>query len=123
MGEKNYIFMVLIAVSSLLKGQAIKQNLLLANALTFHHNIYTYGYEQSKANLVFKCYAYNYQLKLQDSVLYDLGKHTTADYLEISVDTLHDVLELLLSIGKPKKPGEFIKSKRHFSKNGLCRKL
>jgi hypothetical protein len=51
MGKKHYIFMVLIAVSSLVKGQAIKQNLLLANALTFHHTIYTYGYEQTKANL------------------------------------------------------------------------
>ncbi len=102
MGKKKYIFIVLIAVSSLLKGQAIKQNLLLANALPFHHNIYTYGYEQTKANLVFKCYAYNYQLKLQDSVLYDLGKHTTADYLQISVDTLHDVLNFYFQLANQK---------------------
>ena len=102
MGKKQYVIIVFIAISSLLKGQAIKQNLLLANALTFHHNIYTYGYEQSKANLLFKCYAYNYQLKLQDSVLYDLGKHTTADYLEISVDTLHDVLNFYFQLANQK---------------------
>jgi hypothetical protein len=102
MGKKQYVIIVFIAISYLLKGQAIKQNLLLANALTFHHNIYTYGYEQTKANLVFKCYAYNYQLKLQDSVLYNLGKHTTADYLEISVDTLHNVLNFYFQLANQK---------------------
>ena len=102
MGKKHYIISVLIALSSLLKGQAVKQNLLLANALSFHHTIYAYGYEQSKANLLFKCYSYNYQLKLQDSVLFDLGKHTTADYLEISIDTLHDVLNFYFQLANQK---------------------
>jgi hypothetical protein len=102
MGKKHYVIIVFIAISSLLKGQSVKRNLLVPNALTFHHTIYTYGYEQNKANLVFKCYAYNYELKLQDSVLYDLGKHTTADYLEISVDTLHDVLNFYFQLANQK---------------------
>ena len=102
MGKKHYIISVFIAITTLLRGQAIKQNLLLANALPFHHTIYAYGYEQSKANLLFKCYSYNYQLKLQDSILFDLGKHTTADYLEISIDTLHDVLNFYFQLANQK---------------------
>lgn len=102
MGKNKYIIIVLLAVCSLLKGQSIKQNLLLTNALAFHHNIYTYGYEQSKSNLLFKCYSYDSQLRQQDSIAFDLGKHTTADYLEISVDTLHDVLNFYFQLANQK---------------------
>jgi hypothetical protein len=102
MSKKHYIIIVFITLTSFLKGQAVKQNLLLANALPFHGNLYIYGYEQSKVNLLFKCYAYNYQLKVQDSILYDLGKHTTSDYLDISVDTLHDVLNFYFQLANQK---------------------
>lgn len=102
MGKNKYIIVALLVVSSLLKGQSIKQSLMLANALPFHHNIYAYGYEQTKMSLIFKCYSYDYKLKMQDSALYDLGKHTPADYLEISVDTLHDVLNFYFQLANQK---------------------
>jgi len=74
MSLKHYIIIAFITLSVCLKAQTFKQSLIQANALTFHQKIYAYGYEQSKSNLLFKCYAYNYQLKLQDSILFDLGK-------------------------------------------------
>jgi hypothetical protein len=83
-------------------AQNVKQNLLLANALPYHQKLYVYGYEQSKTNLLFKCYSYNYQLHLKDSTVYNLGKHTAADYLDISVDTLHDVLNFYFQLANQK---------------------
>lgn len=85
-----------------MSSQSVKQNLLLANSLSFHQTIYTYGYDQSKANLLFKCYSYNYQLQLKDSTSFELGKHTPADFLEISVDTLHDVLNFYFQLANQK---------------------
>ncbi|MES2764094.1 MAG: hypothetical protein V4677_17895 [Bacteroidota bacterium] len=83
-------------------GQSVKKNLLLANALPYHQKLYVYGYEQSKSDLLFKCYSYDYQLKLKDSTFYNLGKHTLADYLDISIDTLHDVLNFYFQLANQK---------------------
>lgn len=102
MSLKHYIIIALVAVSVFLKAQTVKQSLLQANALTFHQKIYVYGYEQLKSNLFFKCYQYNYQLTLKDSVLFDLGKHTSSDYLEISADTLHDVINFYFQLANQK---------------------
>lgn len=85
-----------------MRCQIIKQNLLLANSLSYHQTIYTYGYEQSKSNLLFKCYSYNYQLQLKDSALFSLGKHTPSDFLEISADTLHNVLNFYFQLADQK---------------------
>lgn len=102
MKVKFYIIISLIFSSVTLRCQIIKQNLLLANSLQFHQTIYTYGYEQTKSNLLFKCYSYNYKLQLQDSVSFILGKHTPADFLEISADTLHDVLNFYFQLADKK---------------------
>ena len=118
MGKNKYIIIVLLTVCSLLKGQSIKRNLLLANVIAFHQNIYTYGYEQNKANLVFKCYAYNYQLKQQDSITFELGKHTTADYLDISVDTLHDVLNFYFQLANQKNVVSLLRANDSLQKIG-----
>lgn len=97
-----YILLCCFASVINLRGQTIKRNLLFANAIPFHHNIYTYGYEQSKSSLIFKCYSYSYKLQLQDSISFILGKHTPTDYLEISADTLHDVLNFYFQLANQK---------------------
>ena len=97
-----YITLCFFASIINLKGQINKGNLLLANALPFHKMIYIYGYEQSKNNLLFKCYSYNYKLQIKDSISFALGKHTPADYLEISADTLHDVLNFYFQLANQK---------------------
>lgn len=85
-----------------MRSQTIKQSLLHANALFFHQTIYIYGYQQTNSNLLFKCYSYNYQLQVSDSILYDLGKHTPVDYTEINVDTLHEVLNFYFQLADQK---------------------
>jgi hypothetical protein len=105
MGKQLQIIPILILVvlcNNYSLSQSVKQNLLLANALSYNQKIYIYGYQQAKSELVFRCYSYNHQLQLKDSVSYNLGKHTTADYLGISVDTLHDVLNFYFQLANQK---------------------
>lgn len=102
MKSKIYIVFSFIIAFASIKGQVIKQNLLLANSALFHQSIYTYGFEQSKNNLQFKCYSYNYRLQPKDSVTFSLGKHTPSDFLEISMDTLHDVLNFYFQLANQK---------------------
>ena len=102
MVKKKYIIILLLSFSCLLKSQTVKRNLQLANSLSFQNTIYIYGYEQSNSNLLFKCYSYNYQLQIKDSTSFALGKHTPADFLEISVDTLHTVLNFYFQLSDQK---------------------
>ncbi len=102
MGKIGQIFIVLIGFSSLINGQTIKRNLLSANILNFHNSLYVFGYEQSQANLKFKCFSYSSKLQTKDSIEYNLGKHTPSDYLEISADTMHDVLNFYFQLANQK---------------------
>ena len=85
-----------------MKSQSIKQSLLLANSFTFRDSIYVYGYNQEKANLNFKCYSYNTQLQLKDSTVFGLGKYTPADFLEITTDTMHHVINFYFQLANQK---------------------
>ncbi len=71
------------------RAQVVQKPLLRSGAFQFNHQVYLYGYEQAQQNLLFKCYAYSPQLICHDSIRLDLGKHTPADFLDISTDTLH----------------------------------
>lgn len=99
---KFYIIISVIFSTVNMRSQIIKQNLLLANSLQFHQTIYTYGYEQSKSDLLFKCFSYNYQLQVKDSASFFLGKHTPADFLEINADTLHNVINFYFQLADQK---------------------
>ena len=85
-----------------MKSQIVKQSLLLANSFTLRESIYVYGYNQDKANLNFKCYLYSSQLQLKDSAIFELGKHTPSDFLEISTDTMHHVLNFYFQLANQK---------------------
>jgi hypothetical protein len=102
MGRINKILIVLVGFTSLVNGQTIKRNLLSANVLNFHNALYVYGYEQSNANLKFKCFSYSIKLQVKDSLELNLGKHTPSDYLEISADTMHDVLNFYFQLANQK---------------------
>lgn len=102
MGKISQIAILIIGFTSLVSGQTIKRNLLSANVLNFHNSLYVFGYEQSKTNLKFKCFLYNTQLQAKDSVDFNLGKHTPSDYLEISADTMHDVLNFYFQLANQK---------------------
>ena len=97
MGKKLTIIIAILIYGFSLRSQEIKRQLVNANVLQFHHNLYVYGYQQNNVELKFKCYSYTQKLKAIDSTEYNLGKHTPSDYLEISVDTLHDFLNFYFS--------------------------
>lgn len=61
-----------------------------------------YGYEQTKNELKFRCFSYTTQLELKDSADFSLGKHTPADFVEISTDTLHNVLNFYFQLANQK---------------------
>lgn len=98
----NQILIVLVGFTSLVNGQTIKRHLLSANVLNFRNSLYVYGYEQSNANLKFKCFSYTTLLQTKDSIEYNLGKHTPSDYLEISADTMHNVLNFYFQLANQK---------------------
>ncbi len=102
MGKIGQILTLILGFISLVNGQTIKRNLLSANVLCFHNSLYVYGYEQSQAILKFKCFSYSNKLQAKDSIEYNLGKHTPSDYLEISADTMHDVLNFYFQLANQK---------------------
>ncbi len=83
-------------------GQSIKRNLLSANVFMYQQKIYVYGYEQNKTDLNFKCFSYSKSLQLKDSIIYKLGKYTPSDYVDISVDSLHEVLNFYFQLANQK---------------------
>lgn len=85
-----------------MKSQTVKRQLLNAQILQFRHSLYVYGYQQNNTSLKFKCYSYSQKLQALDSTEYNLGKHTPSDYLEISVDTLHDFLNFYFQLANQK---------------------
>lgn len=102
MGKQINILTALLVMCIQLNGQHVKRQLLSAHALCFRGTIYTYGYEQKKDLLLFKCYSYSHSLQLKDSTEFSLGRHLPADYLAIRADTLHDVLNFQFQLSDQK---------------------
>lgn len=96
------IITILVGYGLALKSQTVKRQLLNAKAQQFNHTLYIYGYQQNNTNLIFKCYSYSKNIQAKDSTEYNLGKHTPSDYLEISLDTLHDVLNFYFQLANQK---------------------
>jgi len=80
----------------------LKRHLLVAKSLFFHHQTVVYGYEERANQLWFKCYSFNNQLTLNDSLEISLGKHHAVDFLETWSDTLHDVINFYFQLSNQK---------------------
>lgn len=102
MAAVKYIFFFLILSANPAISQTLKGKLLTANSFTYKQNIYVYGYEQTKETLKFRCLSYSNKLVIQDSADYNLGKYTPADFVDISVDTLHDVINFYFQLANQK---------------------
>ncbi len=102
MGKKTYFFFIVLYLQTLMTGQTARHHLLSSNSIYFHNSIYVYGYEQGNHALLFKCFRYNKTLQQKDSAEYNLGKHSPSDYLEITTDTLHDVLNFYFQLADQK---------------------
>lgn len=83
------IFCTLAATVS---GQLVQHALIRARCLHYKQRLYVYGFEQRKEQLSFRCFSYSKALKPLDSADYNLGNQKAEQYLDISQDTLHDVL-------------------------------
>ncbi len=92
MSNRLVITTALLAFAIPVFSQAVQRALLRAGSCFYKHRIYVYGFEQRKEQLLFRCFSYNSQLGTKDSVEFDLGKHPEHHYLDISRDTMHDVL-------------------------------
>ncbi|MBS1637080.1 MAG: hypothetical protein JST26_14275 [Bacteroidetes bacterium] len=83
-------FMLLCAGYS--GAQSLSLPLINSHFLRYNSQLYVYGYKQQKTDLVFQCYKVSPALTITDSASVSLGKHLPADFLDITTDTLHDVL-------------------------------
>lgn len=90
--RKTHIVLLMVYMINLVNAQNYKRNMFSANTFRYKQKIYVYGYEQEKAQLKFKCLSFTNKLELTDSCDFNLGNHTPADFVQISTDTLHDVL-------------------------------
>ena len=102
MPRKFLIIITLIFLFFGLKGQSVKRHLLSPKSLFFHSKTFVYGYEELSNQLWFKCYSFNNQLTLKDSLIFSLGKNHVTDFLETSLDTLHDVLNFYFQLSNQK---------------------
>jgi hypothetical protein len=102
MGKKGHILCILLLSFGIARSQAVRKNLVSANCLQFHNQVYVFGLQENKSALRFKCFAYNYKLELKDSTEYDLGRHSISDFLEISSDTIHNVLNFYFQLANQK---------------------
>lgn len=102
MGKKIHIILLILGFPCWFMAQSVKHPMLSARTLQFHQFLYVYGYEQSSSELLFKCISYNNKLQTKDSVHFNLGKHSPSDYLEISVDTMHEVLNFYFQLANQK---------------------
>lgn len=100
--KKQHTLFILLFILSLAKGQVVKRNLLSANSIFYKQRVYVYGYEETKSELKFRCFSYTTKLELKDSTDFSLGKHTPADFVEISADTLHHVLNFYFQLANQK---------------------
>lgn len=97
---KSILFFILFAFNNY--AQNVNHSLINADAFSYKNHLYIYGYYENKSNLIFKCYRYNTQLVITDSTEQNLGKHAPSDYLEITTDTLHQIINFYLQVANQK---------------------
>ncbi|MES2567426.1 MAG: hypothetical protein V4565_11195 [Bacteroidota bacterium] len=120
MGKKIYVILIILWIPALFMAQSVKRRLLSANVFQFHQMIYVYGYEHLNSDLVFRCLSYDKKLQLKDSVNFSLGKHTASDYLDITVDTLHDVLNFYFQLANQKNKVSLLRCNDSLRKIGTA---
>lgn len=102
MSKRLVITTLLLAFAIPVFSQVVQRALLRAGSCFYKHTIYVYGYEQRKEQLLFRCFSYTSNLAPKDSTEFDLGKHTENQYLDISRDTMHDVLNFYFQLADQK---------------------
>ncbi len=102
MSKRLVITTALLAFAIPVFSQVIQRALLRAGSCFYKHTIYVYGFAQDKERLLFRCFSYDSNLAPKDSAEFDLGKHAENHYLDISRDTIHDVLNFYFQLADQK---------------------
>lgn len=102
MSKKLVITAALLVFAIPVFSQVVQRTLLRAGSCFYKHTVYVYGFEQRQERLVFRCFSYRSNLTPKDSAEFDLGKHAENHYLDISRDTIHDVLNFYFQLADQK---------------------
>lgn len=100
----------IILIPFIVNAQSINKNLIKAKSLFFRDNIYVYGFNKTKNELIFKFFKFNKQLNLSDSNFVSLGDDDAEDFLDISADTIHGYLNFYLQKSDSKNLATLIRS-------------
>ncbi len=79
-----------------LLAQPKQFNLISGNCQLFNGNVYAFGISGQKQNSSCVIYKLNQQLKVQDSLIVNLGKTPADNYLQVFSDTLHNYLNVYI---------------------------
>lgn len=96
---------ILILIFIMPKGiisQVVTKSLQNPNSFYFKQHVYVFGYQQKANQLHFKCYRFSNSLQLKDSTSIDLGNYKAEQFLEITTDTLHNIINFYFQLANQK---------------------
>lgn len=99
---QKLILILLLLNSVKFNGQSVTKSLINPNTFYFKQHVYVFGYQQKPKQLQFKCYRFSNNLLLKDSNEVNLGNFTPEQFLEITSDTLHNVLNFYFQLANQK---------------------
>jgi hypothetical protein len=90
----KFIFTFSLFIQFCLFGQSIQVDLVKSNICSFREHFYIYGFKSvlNENQSVFKCFKYDQEFNLKDSIETPIGSYAVSQYLEIEVDTVHQSL-------------------------------
>jgi hypothetical protein len=89
-------YLLLLLISFTVRAQTLDLSLVKGNYTLFKGNIYAFGFSLKGKSTNLMVYKMNRDLKINDSLIADLGKTNPEDFLQITSDTLHDFLNIYL---------------------------
>ena len=96
MKSKLKYLLVLYLFVCTLNAQVKQLNLKHGGSQLFNGNLYVFGFSGAEQKASLYLYKLNFQLHILDSVVVDLSKTKSGNYLAIHADTLHDYLNVYL---------------------------
>lgn len=97
----------------LFSQQTLFLNFAEGSTQLFKKNIYSFGLSSNKQYVNFIIYKLSPKLRIEDSLVIDLGKGMTENYLKVYSDTLHDFLNIYLQ-KKEQKDLTILRFDKHF---------
>ncbi|MDI1354915.1 MAG: hypothetical protein PSX36_08355 [bacterium] len=116
--KTRYLFTAALLIALRAFPQSLELQLQHANSQKFTGSLYVYGFKNGEKNAVVAIYRLDSLLNKTDSSFLDIGKVSTADFLDLYSDTLHNFLNIYLQ-EKEKKLVSILRFNRLFEKVAL----